>query len=271
MFSPDGKLLYATENDFETARGVIGVFDVAGGYKRIGEFDTYRRRAARDPADARWQNLCRGQWRDRDPSRLWPAGAQHRDDGSLALFHRSRERRAASASCGSTPGCISCRSGTWRWMRATACGSAASSAGDAAIAPQLVGYATLDGDIRLIELPTDTLRDLRNYVGSVAASADGSLIAVSSPEGDTILAIDAASAEDLHAAGAQEWLRHCAGPNGLRGFERAGRCGGACRLIGAGEQVRFRFRQPSAAAAGLAYCSTGPVDSRSTISTGQSS
>ena len=28
VFSPDGKLLYATENDFEAARGVIGVYDV---------------------------------------------------------------------------------------------------------------------------------------------------------------------------------------------------------------------------------------------------
>jgi hypothetical protein len=66
--------------------------------------------------------------------------------------------------------------------------------GEAALKPQLVGYATLDGDIRLIELPASTLRDLRNYVGSVARSADGSLIAVSSPEGDTILAIDAEAA-----------------------------------------------------------------------------
>ncbi|RYE74377.1 MAG: DUF1513 domain-containing protein, partial [Hyphomicrobiales bacterium] len=60
--------------------------------------------------------------------------------------------------------------------------------------PQLVGYATRDGDIRLIELPPDTLGNLRNYIGSLAASRDGSLIAVSSPEGNTILAIDAASA-----------------------------------------------------------------------------
>ena len=56
--------------------------------------------------------------------------------------------------------------------------------------PQLVGYATRDGEIRLIELPDATLGELRNYIGSVAASADGGLIGVSSPEGNTILAID---------------------------------------------------------------------------------
>lgn len=38
VFSRDGRLLYATENDFEGARGVIGVYDVGAGYRRIGEF-----------------------------------------------------------------------------------------------------------------------------------------------------------------------------------------------------------------------------------------
>src|SRR5207237_5891958 len=41
VFAPDGKLLYATENDFERGQGVIGIYDVAGGYERIGEFPTY--------------------------------------------------------------------------------------------------------------------------------------------------------------------------------------------------------------------------------------
>jgi len=38
VFSRDGRLLYATENDFDGARGVIGIYDVGGGYRRIGEF-----------------------------------------------------------------------------------------------------------------------------------------------------------------------------------------------------------------------------------------
>ena len=58
-----------------------------------------------------------------------------------------------------------------------------------------MGYATREGDIRLIELPEGTLGDLRNYIGSVAASRDGSSIAVSSPEGNTIVAIDASTAQ----------------------------------------------------------------------------
>lgn len=38
VFSRDGRLLYATENDFDGARGVIGIYDVGAEYRRIGEF-----------------------------------------------------------------------------------------------------------------------------------------------------------------------------------------------------------------------------------------
>ena len=37
VYSDDGRALYTSENAFDEARGVIGVYDVASGYKRIGE------------------------------------------------------------------------------------------------------------------------------------------------------------------------------------------------------------------------------------------
>jgi hypothetical protein len=36
-FSPDGELLFTTENDYEAARGVVGIWNARGGYERIGE------------------------------------------------------------------------------------------------------------------------------------------------------------------------------------------------------------------------------------------
>ena len=39
-YSTDGKLLYATENDFENSRGVIGIRDATDAYRWIGEFST---------------------------------------------------------------------------------------------------------------------------------------------------------------------------------------------------------------------------------------
>ena len=38
VFGQDGRLLYATENDFDGERGVIGVYDADSGYERVGEF-----------------------------------------------------------------------------------------------------------------------------------------------------------------------------------------------------------------------------------------
>lgn len=40
-FSSDGSRLYTTENDYDAARGVIGIWDVAAGYRRIGEWDSH--------------------------------------------------------------------------------------------------------------------------------------------------------------------------------------------------------------------------------------
>jgi len=41
VFSRDGRLLYATENDFEGARGIIGIYDATAAFRRIGEFATH--------------------------------------------------------------------------------------------------------------------------------------------------------------------------------------------------------------------------------------
>ncbi|WP_292128082.1 DUF1513 domain-containing protein, partial [Mesorhizobium sp.] len=41
VFSPDGALLYATENDFDNASGVVGVYDARAKFSRVGEFPTY--------------------------------------------------------------------------------------------------------------------------------------------------------------------------------------------------------------------------------------
>ncbi|MEQ8896787.1 MAG: DUF1513 domain-containing protein [Roseovarius sp.] len=36
VFSADGAVLFTTENDFETGRGMIGIWDATGGYARLG-------------------------------------------------------------------------------------------------------------------------------------------------------------------------------------------------------------------------------------------
>lgn len=190
VFSPDGGLLYATESDFEAAQGVIGIYDARDGYRRIGEFPTYgtgphemllmpdgvtfvvaNGGIETHPDYGRAElNLD-----TMDPSVVFVDRRDGKLVGQLRLdagLHQLSIRHMA----------IDMRGRVWFGCQYRG------AAGDS---PQLVGYATMDGEIRLIELPRDTLLDLRNYIGSVAVSADGSRVAVASPEGDLLVAIDA--------------------------------------------------------------------------------
>ncbi len=189
VFSPDGRLLYATESDFEAARGVVGIYNATDGYRRIGEFPTFgtgphemllmpdgvtfvvaNGGIETHPDFGRTElNL-----ETMDPSVVFIDRRDGRLVGQLRLdagLHQLSIRHMA----------IDGRGRVWFGCQYK---------GAPEDKPQLVGYATMDGEIRLIELPPGTLADLRNYVGSVAVSADGATVAVSSPEGDLLVAID---------------------------------------------------------------------------------
>jgi len=189
VFSPGGRLLYATESDFEAARGVVGIYDATDGYRRIGEFSTYGTGphemllmpdgvtlVVANGGIETHPDFGRAELNieTMDPSLVFI----DRRDGALAGqlrldagLHQLSIRHMA----------IDGRGRVWFGCQYKG------ASGDN---PQLVGYATMDGEIGLIELPPGTLADLRNYVGSVAASADGAMVAVSSPEGDLLVAID---------------------------------------------------------------------------------
>lgn len=190
VFSPDGRLLYATESDFEAAKGVIGVYDATDNYRRTAEFPTY----GTGPhelllmGDGKTLVIANGGIETHpdfgraelnidsmDPSVVFVDTASGDLVGQLRLasgLHKLSIRHMA----------IDARERVWFGCQYK---------GPAADTPQLIGYASRDGEIKLIELPHDTLADLRNYVGSVAASADGEMIGVASPEGDVVMAIDA--------------------------------------------------------------------------------
>lgn len=189
VFSPDGRLLYATESDFEAAQGVVGIYDASDGYRRIGEFPTYGTGphemllmpdgvtfVVANGGIETHPDFGRAELNieTMDPSVVFIDRRDGRLVGQLRLdagLHQLSIRHMA----------IDGRGRVWFGCQYKG------APGDS---PQLVGYATMDGAINLIELPPGTLADLRNYVGSVAASADGTTVAVSSPEGDLLVAID---------------------------------------------------------------------------------
>ncbi|KKB84250.1 hypothetical protein VW29_11300 [Devosia limi DSM 17137] len=234
VFSPDGKLLYATESDFEAAQGVIGVYDATGDYKRIAEYPTY----GTGPhelllmPDGKTLVIANGgiethpdfgkaelNLQTMDPSVVFVDAGSGALVGQLRLeagLHQLSIRHMA----------IDIRGRVWFGCQYKGAPSAS---------PQLVGYATLDGDIQLVELPPDTLRDLRNYVGSVAVSADGETVAISSPGGNLLVAIDVAGGKPVLV----ETLRSgCGLAADNAGFVATSGLGDMIGLAGAERQAR---------------------------------
>lgn len=41
IFSADGRTLFATENDYQSGQGVVGIYDADDGYKRVGEYPSH--------------------------------------------------------------------------------------------------------------------------------------------------------------------------------------------------------------------------------------
>jgi hypothetical protein len=183
--SADGRLLFATENDFKAGRGVIGVYDASGGYRRIGEFPCHgigTHEAILLP-DGRTLAVANGgiethpaYGRDMlnlatmEPSFCFVEAATGdllaRYDLGPRLRHLSIRHMAIAAD-----GQI--------WF-------GAQWEGDPMETPSLVGRASLDEGIALTETPAPQLHAMQRYVGAMAASRDGSVICASAPRGGLI-------------------------------------------------------------------------------------
>ncbi|RWM12349.1 MAG: DUF1513 domain-containing protein [Mesorhizobium sp.] len=192
VFSTDGALLYATENDFDNAAGVVGVYDARAKFKRVGEFPTYgmgphellllgdgRTIAIANGGIETHPDLGRAELNiatmkpsyvlvDRltgdlvEKHELPPALHQ------LSIRHMDIDK-----------------SGTV-WFGCQYRGPGTDS-------PLLVGRAARGKELQLLDMPQDVLSGFRNYIGSVAANPAAGTVAVSSPEGNSLAVIDAAS------------------------------------------------------------------------------
>jgi hypothetical protein len=185
VFSADGKLLYATENDYERAAGMIGVRDATDGYKQVGEFPAY----SMEPhdiallGDGRTVVIANGGIKtrpDRGSDELNLADMQPSlvyvdlASGDLLEEHRlapelrqlSIRHLAVAANDVVVFGC------QYR--------------GPEQDAPALIGFHRRGKTPVIAEALGSTQVDLRNYIGSVAADRSGAIVAASAPKGGLV-------------------------------------------------------------------------------------
>lgn len=192
VFSNNGQLLYATENDFDNARGLIGIYNVKNGFSRIGEFPS----GGVGPHDLHLLP---------DGKTLVVANGgieTHPDAGraklnvtemqpSLAFINREDGQIIARHELGRELHKLSIRhldvdpsgrvwfGGQWE--------------GALDHVPDLVGSASLDRPLKLLEMTPDFSARLKGYVGSVALDRSGARLAVSAPRAGCIVYFDTAA------------------------------------------------------------------------------
>ena len=191
-FSPQGQILFATENDFENDVGIIGLYEAANGFRRIGEFPS----GGIGPHEMLLTSDGKG---------LWVA------NGGIVTHPSTGKTKLNLDTMRSNICLIDLKDGSLRaqyatpsnWQRLSLRHMAIDNSGFVWIGSQhegaetepapLVARCGMDDGLTFLDLPAPALGAMRNYVGSVAASDDGKRIAFTSPTGGTLLIVDAAT------------------------------------------------------------------------------
>lgn len=189
VFSGDGRLLYAGENDFEAGTGKIGIYDADDAFSRIGEFETLGvgpHEVILMP-DGRTLAIANGGIRT------------HPDFGRAKL--NLPEMTSTIALLDSETGALvsdftlgeDYQRMSLRHMVPAADGSlwiGGQYQGDALTPVSPVLRLDRDGEITSIALPDQAQSLLAGYVGAVAVSRDGRFAGASSPKGGGYVVFD---------------------------------------------------------------------------------
>jgi hypothetical protein len=198
VFSRDGALLFATENDFDAGRGVLGVYDAGsdGQWRRLDEIDT----GGIGPHEVVLLN---------DGTTLCVANGgllTHPDFGKTTLNLSTMRPSLAyiDAASGRLLEVARLPAGLFqlsiRHLAVDAAGTtwfACQHQGPSTEQPLLLGRHRRGTEPGLVAMPAAALRDLRNYIGSIAIDAERGIVAASSPVGGTVAFWDVASGQWL--------------------------------------------------------------------------
>jgi hypothetical protein len=202
-FSPDGGLLYATENDFDNAAGMIGIYDARDGFRRIGEFPTHgvgphelillgdgRTLAIANGGIETHPDFGRAKLNlptmkpsfvfvDRLTGDLLEKHELPPDLHQLSIRHMDIDGNGT----------------VWFGCQHE---------GPASELPLLVGKVERGKAFNLVDMPEKILGGFRNYIGSVAANRDTGMVAVSSPQGNAYAVLEASTGKVLSATSLTE-------------------------------------------------------------------
>jgi len=210
-----GRLLIASENDYDAGRGVLGVYDATpgGNYRRIGEFDAGGIGSHEVIALPDDRTLC-----------VANGGIlTHPDYGKLPLNLDSMTPSLAyiDARTGDLLETVGLPAALHRLSirhlsvdRFGAVWFGCQYMGAAADRPALVGRHRRGQALELYAGSEAVLHGLANYIGSVSVDASGSVIATSSPVGGRVAYWDAASGRCLGTTAVPDGCGVAARPEG---------------------------------------------------------
>lgn len=193
-----GGLLHATENAVATGDGVIGLYDAADGYRRVGEMPSH----GIGPHDLAFLPeggalgpgllVANGGIRTHPETEREILNPEAMEPG-LALVDPATGAARLKVDLGAP-----LRGLSIRHLAVTPSGEAVFGCqfeGDAM--PPLVGVLGRDGRTRFLEMPEDDLAALQGYVGEVGLDASGRIAAATSPRGGVVALFDFGSGRYL--------------------------------------------------------------------------
>jgi hypothetical protein len=191
-FSPDGRLLYASENDFDGNRGIVGIYDAQSDFARIGEYETHGT-GPHDMTvsdDGRYLVVANG-------------GIETHPDFGRTKLNRDRMKPSLTLIDAATGSLIEKHELSTRYAQVSTRHVDIDASGRIWFAcqyeghrndlPPLVGYFAKGEDLRFVNLPDDTTRKLGNYVGAIAVNRRERHVGITSPVGGSAVTLDADS------------------------------------------------------------------------------
>ena len=184
-FSQDGRLLYATENDFDGERGVIGIYDAEADYRRVGEIPSH----GFGPHEIALLS-------DGDTLVVANGGiATHPDLPRVklnlptmvpSLCHIDRQSGTLLRELRLDPALHRLSIRHLAVGPADAVAVAMQFEGPAQDLVPLVAIQRDGGGLHLLQGPRAVLRAMKNYCGSICFDPSGQIIAVSAPRGGLV-------------------------------------------------------------------------------------